>query len=155
MTELRYYQKEAKEAVLNGLKEGKKKQLLVMPGGTGKTKTACNITKGMGRILWITHEESLAEQSALVLLDENDILDIHLSHAILEGTSIVELMRRYNSKERLVPEAELLCKSIGIIKADLFDIDKPIVVASAQTLWRRLDKIKPGHFDVEIGRAHV
>lgn len=151
MTELRYYQNEAKEAVLNGLKEGKKKQLLVMPGGTGKTKCACNITKDMGRIAWITHEESLAEQSAIVLLDENDIIAQHLSRPIIEQAGgLVELINKYNRGERLVLNAQLICRNIGLVKADLFDINKPIVVCSAQTLWRRLDRIPPNWFQVVV-----
>lgn len=40
--------------------------------------------------------------------------------------------------------------NIGLIKADVFDIDKPIVMASAQTLWRRLDKISADYFDVIV-----
>ena len=39
---------------------------------------------------------------------------------------------------------------IGIIKAERFEIDAPIVMASAQTLWRRLDKIPSDHFDVVV-----
>lgn len=149
--EIRYYQAEAKEAVFTALKRGVIKQLVVMPGGTGKTVTACNIIKEFGRKLWISHEESLAEQSALVLLDEFDIIDIHLSSAILKNYGgIVELFRLHKSGEKLTSEAYTIINNIGIVKADLFDIDKPIVIASAQTLHKRLDLISQDHFEVIV-----
>ncbi len=46
--------------------------------------------------------------------------------------------------------------SVGIIKAERFDIDKEIVVASIQTLWRRLDKIDKDTFEIIIvDEAHM
>lgn len=46
-------------------------------------------------------------------------------------------------------------KSVGIIKQERFDIHAHIIVASIQTLWRRLDKIDPNMFDcIIIDEAH-
>ena len=37
--------------------------------------------------------------------------------------------------------------STGIIKQERMELDNNVVVASIQTLWRRLDKISPEEFD--------
>lgn len=108
------YQVECKNAIHKGLAKAIIKQLVVMATGTGKTFTAVQAIKGLGRILWITHTEELIEQSA----------------------------------EALLREAE--SSSIGIIKAEKFNVNAPIVMASAQTLWRRLDQIPQDYFDVIV-----
>lgn len=36
---------------------------------------------------------------------------------------------------------------VGIVKGPVFDINKRIVIGSAQTIWRRLEKIPRDHFD--------
>ncbi len=147
--ELRYYQIEAKEAVNNALKRGITRQLLVMPGGTGKTRTAVDIVKDMGRKLWITHEESLLEQSAIALLEELDLMPLQsLKQTIDNNGGLINLLREHNifhgEFERLIID------NIGIIKADLFIIDKPIVMASAQTLYKKLDQIPQDYFNAII-----
>lgn len=44
---------------------------------------------------------------------------------------------------------------VGVIKADRFDIDKRIVIASVQTMHNRKEKIKPNHFSlIIIDEAH-
>jgi len=143
----RYYQIEFKNAVHNGLARGVKRQLGVMPGGTGKTKSAVDIISGMGRRLWITHEESLLEQSAIALLEEMEIMDINiLKKTIADFGGLLRILKTKseNFYENVIRE------NIGIIKADMFDIDKPIVMASAQTLHNRLDKIPADHFNVIV-----
>lgn len=114
MKQLRPYQEEAIKAIHEGLKNGETKQLLVLPTGAGKTFTAIQAIKDIGRILWISHTEELIAQSLEALLKE------------------------------------FKCQGYGIIKAEKFDIDKPVVMASAQTLHRRLDKIPPDWFDVIV-----
>ena len=148
--EVRYYQAEAKEAVLNGLKRGVKRQLLLMPGGTGKTFTTVNIVSAMGRKLWITHEESLMEQSAIALLSELDLMPYgQLIDVIVNMGGLIELIKEYNRGFR-DEYVNLIAENIGIIKADVFDIDKPIVMASAQTLHNRLYQIPIDHFKVVV-----
>ena len=46
--------------------------------------------------------------------------------------------------------AKMFPFDVGIIKAKRFEIDKRIVIASAQTMWRRLDKIDKNEFDLVI-----
>lgn len=40
--------------------------------------------------------------------------------------------------------------NVGIVKGPRFEIDKKIVIASAQTIWRRLDRIPSDYFDYII-----
>lgn len=148
--EIRYYQREAKEAINKKLDEGVKNQLLVMATGTGKTFTAVNLIKDKGRVLWGTHTEELIEQSAISLLAELDLMPYDtLIETIKNSEGLLQLLRKgYNLTNSY--EEGLIMDSIGVVKADLFDIDKPIVVASMQTLWRRLDKMPEDHFKVVV-----
>nr|DAO88767.1 MAG TPA: Chromatin remodeling complex ATPase [Caudoviricetes sp.] len=66
--ELRPYQKEAKDAVINEWAEGRQKTLIVLPTGTGKTIVFAKITeecvrKG-NRVLILAHRGELLEQAA-------------------------------------------------------------------------------------------
>ncbi len=62
----RYYQKEAIRAVCEALEEGRRKALLVMATGTGKTRTACSLTDVLSRGGYITNTLFLADRTALV-----------------------------------------------------------------------------------------
>ena len=147
---LRPYQVKGKEAVLNAVKAGKRKQLVVMPGGTGKTFLATSILHEFkGRKAWISHEEELAEQSALTVLQEMDIMDYSLIESVVhKHNGLVNLLRQ--KRENLDTVSKMVFDSVGMVKADVFDIDKPIVICSAQTLWRRLDKIPKDWFSVVV-----
>lgn len=154
MKDTRPYQSEAIAAINKGLARGIDKQLLVMATGTGKTYTAVKAIKEKGRVLWGTHTEELIEQSAIALLAELEMMPYStLIKTIDSYGSLIELLRSgVYSSDWFV---SLIKSSIGIIKADLFDIDKPIVVASMQTLHRRLDRVAPDHFGViVIDEAH-
>ena len=118
-----------------------------MATGTGKTFTAVNIVSNKGRVLWGTHTEELIDQSAIALLAElemmpyNDLLDIFNQYDGLIG---VLSAPKSDARVRLISE------KIGVVKAEFFDIQKPIVMASMQTLHRRLDRIPSDHFDVVV-----
>lgn len=59
------------------------------------------------------------------------------------------IMQAFNEIEKYWP------MQAGIIKGTRFEIDKPIVVASVQTLYNRLDKINPTTFPlVIVDEAH-
>lgn len=78
----------------------------------------------------------------------------------------VDLMKHFKRSLFIANKEELIMQAYdeinlfypmeaGIIKGPLFEIDKRIVVASVQTLYRRLDKIKPELFDlVIVDEAH-
>lgn len=150
--EVRYYQNEALLAVNSSLAAGIKNQLLVMATGTGKTKTAVDIIKNRGRVLWCTHTQELITQSAIALLSEMELMPYNELLKIINGHGdIVELLRAESGTGMFADvNHNAITSQIGVIKADLFDINKPVVIASMQTLWRRLDKIPPDHFDVVV-----
>ena len=66
--ELRPYQAEAKDAILQEWSEGRKRTLLVLPTGCGKTvvlaKVAENQVEHGGRVLIIAHRGELLDQAA-------------------------------------------------------------------------------------------
>lgn len=165
----RYYQTEAKTAVKESLQKNITKQLLVMATGTGKTWTAVSLISELKpylfpnestkkpRIIWGTHLEELVEQSAIALLAEMELMPYDTLLSIINNAGgLLDLIRNNKNDMFLDDNTRLILSNIGIIKADLFDVDKPIVVASMQTLWRRLDKIPSDWFDVMIcDEAHL
>lgn len=149
MKQKRPYQHDAKEAVLNALKRGVKRCLVTMPGGCGKTFTAADIIKDMGRKCWITHEESLGEQSAIAILTEMGVLDEEtLNQTVNHHGGLINLLKSHPSE--LGDNGRIIYENVGMVKADVFDINKPLVVCSAQTLWKRLDKMPEDWFDVIV-----
>jgi len=154
--EIRYYQREAQNAVDNALKKGIVNQLLVMATGTGKTFTAVKIIKEKGPILWITHTEELIEQSAIALLAELELMPYSDLIAVIRNAGgLLELLKDNPNGMFADDRTQAICRNIGVIKAELFQTDKPIIIASIQTLWRRLDKI-PAHLfqTVVVDEAH-
>jgi len=147
--EIRYYQQDAYNAVMSAKAKGHKRVLITMPGGTGKTFTCANIIKDFGRKCWITHEESLAEQSAIAILTEMEILpEADIIEAVNAHGGLVNLLSK--KPFYLGENARIVWENVGMVKADIFDIDKPLVICSAQTLWRRLDKIPKDWFSVIV-----
>lgn len=156
----RLYQIEAQETVFNELNKGCKRQLLCLATGLGKTYTATKIMEQFPRVLWLTHTEDLIEQSAISIL--GNILDVeHLEH-IENHNGIIGFMKKHKNSSKSYlglfstqKEIEIL-DQIGLIKEDLCQWEKPIVVASIQTLHRRLDKIPADAFDlIVVDEAHL
>jgi len=75
---LRPYQSDAIELVRDSMRRGHKRTVLVMPTGSGKTKTAAEIARSAiaktRRVLWLTHRTELVSQSARALTD----LELHV-----------------------------------------------------------------------------
>ena len=145
MKPLREYQIKAIDAVKKELDKGINKQLLVMATGTGKTFTAVKAIEQFNfqRVLWITHTEELVQQSALAFLSEkfdkeftDAVEDIGFINWVHNGSG---LFGHRDTKFRM-----------GLIKADAFYPDGNIVMASAQTLHRRLDRLPKDHFDAIV-----
>lgn len=149
--QLRYYQVEAKEAVEKALKKGIVNQLLVMATGTGKTATSVDIIKDKGRVLWGTHTEDLLEQSAIDYVAERaNINKQELSDFVDQQGGLLSILKTRTQGLFSHPWLDEIINTVGIVKAELFIIDKPIVFASMQTLWNRLDKIPANYFDVVV-----
>lgn len=62
----RYYQKEAIRAICENIQNGRRKNLLVMATGTGKTRTAASLTDVLSRGSYVTNVLFLADRTALV-----------------------------------------------------------------------------------------
>lgn len=147
---LRKYQQAAIDAVRKALEKGNDRQLVVKCVGSGKTFTTVKLTEQLGfkRILWITHTEELVDQSALAFL--KDKFDDHFA-SVVEDIGYVNwvkgsrgLFAEQNNKFRM-----------GIIKAENFIIDAEVTMASAQTLWKKLDRIPIDYFDcIIVDEAH-
>ncbi len=146
--ETRYYQTEAELAVFNALKRSVKNQLLVMATGSGKTRCGVNIVKNFSKILWITHNIELIEQSSIALISEElDYSKEYVEYNLNIRGGIQQLLR---SKIVNNEFSKQIKDSIGIIKEDLMITDKRFTVASIQTLCKRLDQLDPELFDVII-----
>lgn len=148
MRQARYYQVDCKSAVEKALLRKIRRQLVVMPGGTGKTFTAINTVRLMGRIGWVAASEELIDQAAYSLILELGIMPFQAVQEIFEqydGSIIAILKDKHPSRN-----VTLIQEQVGVIKAEHFDIHKPFVVCSAQTLYRRLDRIPVDWFKVLV-----
>lgn len=146
MKSLRPYQTTAIEKINEALRRGVNKQILSLATGLGKTFTAVQAVKEYKRVLWLTHTEELIDQSAAAFVKEN--FDESLSKHI-EEKGIIEYVR----------DGGLFAGGgfkMGVIKADVFQPYGNVVMASAATLHRRLDRIDPYMFDsVVVDECHL
>ena len=155
MKSLRPYQNEFIDAIVKKLDSGITRQIGVLPTGGGKTFTAVTLakkldeTRGFKRILWCTHTDELLEQSGTAFLQEYfPSINVQTMLGMYGGLS--GYLRQIKSMGMFANEFSEVAGKIGIVKAEDFDINADIVMASFQTLWRRLDKIPPDTFDMMI-----
>jgi superfamily II DNA or RNA helicase len=110
----------------------------------GKTFTAVKSIKDKGRINFIVPSEELASQAGIALLAELELMPYHLLLEMIESAGgLINLIRNPKGYE-------IIANEIGMVKADIFVIDKPIVISSAQSLYKKLDKIPFNHFQVIV-----
>jgi superfamily II DNA or RNA helicase len=142
---LRPYQEQSLCNIEDDLKNGNDKLLLVLATGLGKTKVAVDLTERLKakRVLFIADTEELIEQSALAFL-ENKFNQEFADH--VEAIGFVNWANGAKCNFKNVDNEFRM----GVIKADAFQINATVVVASAQTLYRRLDKIPVDYFDLII-----
>lgn len=160
--ELRPYQQEAYDAVFSAYDRGVNRQLVCLATGLGKTFVSGTIIRDIplrlacaGRVLWLTHEESLIEQSTMAVSKTifpehaNRIEKIVKQH----GGFIPFLYSKedlFSVKDDLLETYTLMRRQVGIVKEALFGIQARLVVASVQTLRNRLERIDPTWFDAII-----
>jgi len=152
--ELRYYQQKAIQSVGNELiNNGIKSQMLVMATGTGKTFTVSKIVckDKFKRTLWLTHSEELIEQSAIALATEifsGDKEVLKLISKIKEEDGVIKFLDQIDLFSS--PAEKRFRAQIGIIKQKRLDLDSRVIIASVQTIHRRLEFISKNHFDLVI-----
>lgn len=145
MSTLRKYQKEAIDTILDKLSKGVDKQLLVLATGAGKTKTAVSLSEHFKSVLFVVDSEELLEQAAMAFLREK--FDESLYNYI-KSIGFIEYVKEGGLFAGGAYKA-------GCIKADIFRPHGNVVIASVQTLHRRLDKIDPNEYDlVIVDEAH-
>lgn len=164
---LRPYQVEAIDAVFSEYENGINRQLISLSTGLGKTFIAGNVIQQLpsrlnceGRVLWLTHEENLIDQSAIavmkVLFPEHAAI---IELIVGEAGGIVNFMTANHNlfgDPDCAATFHLLKKELGVIKQKLFTVQPKFVVASVQTIINRLDKIPSDHFDMIIcDEAHL
>lgn len=161
--EARPYQIDCVESVFSAYGRGATRLLGQAATGLGKTFVAGLIIDELpkrincaGRVLWLTHEEALIEQSALSVAktlypDQAQKIDLCINHY---GGFIPLMNAPKDDLFQQVPQHRqalmLLKNQVGIVKQKLFNIDTRLVVASVQTIVNRLDKIDPSWFDLII-----
>jgi len=147
---LRTYQLQAIANVEDNLNAGIDKQLLVLATGLGKTFTAVKVIEKLGfkKVLWVTHTEELLEQSALAFL--KDKFDGEFVEHV-EAIGFIDWVEKHNCNFGNHSGSF----KMGVIKASIFKTEGEIVMASAQTLYRRLDKMPVDMFDcIVTDEAH-
>jgi superfamily II DNA or RNA helicase len=149
--ELRYYQQAAIDSVKKNLENGVKSQLLVLCTGAGKSMLAVKLIEQMQfkRVLWLSHSDNLITQSALGFITDKfgDEFATHVEE--------IGFTRWASSSEGLFKRFETSYK-VGIIKAEHFVIDADVVMGSAQTVYRRIDRIPKDYFDLIVtDEAHL
>lgn len=145
MKELRPHQEKSHIAALNALNKGINKQLNVMATGTGKTFCEVKLIDKLQykRGLWITDREELIDQSAVAFIESKFDTDFGI-----RKNGFVDFIK---SDTKLNGDFQ-----IGLIKSDIFKPQGNVVMASAQTLHRRLDQLNPEEFDyVVCDEAHL
>ncbi|MCI7648523.1 DEAD/DEAH box helicase family protein [Lactobacillus johnsonii] len=92
----RYYQKAAIQAVCESLsKENRRKALLVMATGSGKTRTAVGLVKVLLNAGWIKHVLFLADRDALVTQAKRSFVNLLPD---LSSTNLVEDKSNYDAR---------------------------------------------------------
>jgi type I restriction enzyme R subunit len=117
----RPYQHEAIRRVAEAFTAGKRRALLVMATGTGKTRTAMGLVDIFLRTSWAQRILFVADRDALVEQALNDGFKAHLPHE---------------------PRVRVHTANI--------DKDKRLYVATLQTMSRCFERFSPGFFDLVI-----
>ena len=156
--EPRDYQSAVHSTVTKKLQKNVDSQIVVLPTGAGKTFTACGLIEILGadRTLWLTHREELIDQSgaalAMTMYEDPKALEDYLTNA----GGLISALNRTDSVFLSDPIEKFLKANIGVIKQKRMDKDKRIVVASIQSLHRRLDQLDPNDFDlIVIDECHM
>lgn len=146
MKQLRKYQQDAVNTIFSKLEQGVKSQILCLATGLGKTICAVNIAAKFKSTLFIVDSEELLEQAAFAFLREK------FDDAFVSNVQKIGFLK-YVKGDGLFALSDF---KMGAIKADVFQPIGTVVIASAQTLHRRLHLLDPNMFDcLIIDECHV
>lgn len=150
--QLRHYQVEAEKAVFESLSKGVSKQMLVLATGLGKTYLASSIAHKFKRILFMCHTEELIDQGGIAIL-EQFYPSSNIKNRIEQSGGVITYFKEQQKANLFADKPN---DNFGLIKAECFDIDHNVVLASYQTIHRRLDRIPANHFDlIIIDESHL
>lgn len=151
----RDYQVKTEDKVFECIESGMRSFIVCLATGLGKTFIACNVVnryrKQGKRVLWLTHNIELIEQSSLALYME-------LTGRIMNFDAIEKnggMLQTLNNLDRNIIFSDIadpyeLKHTIGMIKENRMDLNAQVCVASIQTIHRRLHKIDPNHYDLIV-----
>jgi superfamily II DNA or RNA helicase len=140
------FQLQAIHTSLDKLQAGVNRQIISIPTGGGKTFVSVKLSEigEFKRVLFCADAEELIEQSAIAFLREK-LDESTVKH--IENTGFINFVKQGGKTDGY---------KIGCIKADLFQPDGDVVIASLQTLYRRLHLLDPNAFDlVIIDECHI
>ncbi len=169
MKKLRYYQEEAHKAFLESIERGVHAQLFHMATGTGKTFTTTSLIQSQPerfqKVLWLTHKEELIDQSAFALIysmlgddftEDIDKIKKHFNGSFVSMMKDISQGTMFSNNVSFYETLKWIQKNMGLIKRDINQFEKNIVVASIQTITRRLQHLDKHHYDlVVIDEAHL
>ncbi len=123
----RYYQKAAIRAVCEQIMEKRRKHLLVMATGTGKTRTAASLVDVLSRGKWVTNILFLADRTALVKQAKDDF-------------------------KNYLPDLSLcnLCNNKDDWNARIVFSTYPTILNAIEDETSKSTKFTPAHFDLII-----
>jgi len=139
--ELRIYQEDCHEAVINEYNNGITRALITLFTGAGKTFLLIKLLERMGfkRVLWLSFQSELITQSGMAFIKDKwpEIYEY------VDSVGFLEYVKQPNAR-------------IGVIKEDIFKTNTEVTMGSVMTVIRRLDKIDPNYFDcVVCDEAHL
>ncbi len=145
MKTLRKYQSEADKAIFSAVDKGITTNLLVLATGLGKTVVAVNAANKFKTTLFVVDSEELAEQAALSFLREK------FDEAFVSNIEKIGFIN-YIKQGGLFALNDF---KMGLIKADVFQPNGNVVIASVQTLHKRLHLLDKNAYEcVIVDEAH-
>lgn len=146
--EIRPYQEDCHEAIISDYNNGISRLMAVLFTGAGKTFTAIRLIEKIGfkRVLWLSFQEELVNQSAIAFI--NDKFSKEDADKISEN-GFVESVRT----QGVINKNGF---TIGCIKADVYEINADVVMGSVMTVGRRLHLLDKDYFDCIVAdEAHL
>jgi len=140
--ELRSYQQDCHDAIISDYNSGISRLMAVLFTGAGKTFTMIKLIEKMGfkRVLWLSFQEELVNQSGMAFV--KDKFDFVIEEVVAEE-GFVEHIRNHG-----VIQSDSF--TMGCIKADVWEPDANVVMGSVMTVVRRLAMLEPDYFDCII-----